>query len=58
MKGYIDNYNFAELECMKYWAPPASMPAATKRQHLENMIAGGNYFNVGNYPGLRDYLLL
>lgn len=24
MKGYIDNYNFAELECQRYYAPPKS----------------------------------
>lgn len=34
---------YFDSEPMKYWAPPASMPAATKRQHLENMIASGNY---------------
>lgn len=27
MKGYIDNYNFAELECQRYYAPPKSWSA-------------------------------
>lgn len=35
--------NYFEMGVQKYWAPTSAMPAETKRQHLEQMAAGGQY---------------
>lgn len=39
------------MEPMKYFAPSSSMSAETKRQHLEQMIASGNYIWSQKYDG-------
>lgn len=38
-------------EPMKYWAPTASMSAESKRQHLEQMAANGNYLWSEKFDG-------
>ena len=35
--------NYFEMEPMKYFAPPSTMSADTRRMKLEQMIDGGNY---------------
>lgn len=35
--------NYFEMEPMKYFAPPSTMSAETRRMKLEQMIDGGNY---------------
>lgn len=39
------------MEPMRYWAPTSSMTAEVKRQHLEQMIAGGQYIWSRKYDG-------
>ena len=43
--------NFFSMEPMKYWAPPSSMDANTKRQHLEQMINSHQYLWSQKYDG-------
>ena len=43
--------NYFESEPMHYWSTPASMSPETKRQHLEQMIAGGKYLWSRKYDG-------
>jgi len=43
--------NYFEMEPMKYWAPASTMSAETKRQHLEQMIASGQYIWSQKYDG-------
>lgn len=38
MFGYIDGYNFAEMEPMKYWAPPASWTIEKKKSTTQSRI--------------------
>lgn len=39
------------MEPMKYWAPANTMSPETKRQHLEQMISGGQYLWSQKYDG-------
>lgn len=43
--------DYFSIEPMKYWAPTSSMSSATKRQHLEQMAASGNYIWSRKYDG-------
>ena len=43
--------NYFEMEPMKYWAPSSTMSAESKRQHLEQMIASGQYLWSQKYDG-------
>lgn len=43
--------NYFTMEPMRYWAPTSAMPAETKREHLEQMIASGNYIWSQKYDG-------
>lgn len=43
--------DYFSLEPMKYWAPTSAMSPDTKRQHLEQMIASGNYIWSRKYDG-------
>lgn len=38
MKGIIDDYNFAEMEAMKYYAPPASWDKEKRKTIVKNNI--------------------
>lgn len=40
-----------EMEPMRYWAPTSSMTPEVKRQHLEQMIASGQYIWSRKYDG-------
>lgn len=43
--------DYFELGVMKYWAPTSTMSAETKRQHLEQMAASGQYLYAEKFDG-------
>ena len=51
MKGYIDNYNFAELECMKYWSPPATWTTEKRKMEVRNRIFSGEWWGARKVDG-------
>ena len=51
MKGYIDGYNFAELDCMKYWQPPASWTVEKKKMEVRNRIFSGDWYGARKVDG-------
>ena len=51
MKGYIDNYNFAELDCQKYWQPPASWSKGKRKQETVNRIFSGSWLGARKVDG-------
>ena len=50
-KNNLTNEKWFSMEPMRYWAPASSMPPTVKRQHLEQMIAGGQYIWSRKYDG-------
>ena len=51
MYGYIDGYDFGEMEAMKYWAPPSSWSDEKKRDHAHSCIFGGDWFGAEKKDG-------
>ena len=51
MKGYIDGYNFAELDCQKYWQPPASWSDDKKKTEVRNRIFSGEWLGAQKRDG-------
>lgn len=51
MKGYIDGYNFAELEVQKYYAPPASWSDEKKKAETRNRIFSGEWWGAQKRDG-------
>lgn len=51
MKGYIDNYNFAELDCQKYWQPPSAWPKDKTKQETINRIFSGQWLGAQKRDG-------
>jgi ATP-dependent DNA ligase len=51
MKGYIDGYNFAELDVMKYYAPPASWSDEKKKAETRNRIFSGDWYGARKVDG-------
>ena len=51
MNGYIDGYNFAELECQKYWQPPSSWPKEKKKQETRNRIFSDSWLGAQKRDG-------
>lgn len=51
MTGYIDGYNFAELEVMKYWQPPASWIKEKVKQETTNRIFSGEWLGARKVDG-------
>ena len=43
--------DYFTMEPMRYWAPTSTMPPKTKREHLEQMIASGDYIWSQKYDG-------
>ena len=43
--------NYFEMEPMRYWSPSSTMSPETKREHLEQMIASGQYIWSQKYDG-------
>ena len=51
MYGYIDGYDFGEMEAMKYWAPPSTWSDEKKRDNARAKIFSGDYFGAEKKDG-------
>lgn len=51
MNGYIDGYNFKELEAMKYFAPPASWSQDKKKANVRDKIFSGEWYGAEKKDG-------
>jgi hypothetical protein len=51
MYGYIDGFDFGEMEAMKYWAAPSSWTDQKKKDHAHNCIFGGNFLGAEKKDG-------
>ena len=51
MKGYINNYNFKEMEAMRYYSPPASWDAEKKRTLARDRIFSGDWIAARKMDG-------
>ena len=51
MKGYIDNYNFKEMEPMRYWAPPSSWTLEKKKETTQSRIFSGSWWAAEKKDG-------
>lgn len=43
MFGYIDGYNFFEMEAMKYYAPPSTWTDEKKKSNVYSKIYSGDW---------------
>ena len=51
MYGYIDGYDFGEMEAMKYWAAPASWSDEKKRENAHSRIFSGDFLGAEKKDG-------
>lgn len=51
MYGYIDGYDFGEMEAMKYWAAPASWSDEKKRENAHSRIFSGDWLGAQKFDG-------
>ncbi len=51
MYGYIDGYDFGEMEPMRYWAPPSTWSDEKKRDNARAKILSGDYFGSEKKDG-------
>jgi ATP-dependent DNA ligase len=51
MYGYIDGYDFGEMEAMKYYAPPSSWTDQKKKDHAHNCVFSGDWFGAEKKDG-------
>lgn len=51
MIGYIDGYNFKEMEPMKYFAPPASWSDKKKQENARSKIFSGDFLGAEKRDG-------
>lgn len=51
MYGYIDGYDFGEMEVMRYWAPPASWDEEKKRDNARAKIFSGDFLGSEKKDG-------
>lgn len=51
MTGYIDGYNFKEMNAMRYWAPPATWSDEKKRDNAREKIFSGDYYGSQKMDG-------
>ena len=51
MYGYIDGYDFGEMEAMKYYAPPASWTDERKKDNAHSKIFSGDWFGAEKKDG-------
>lgn len=51
MMGYIDGYNFKEMEPMKYFAPPASWSNEKKQDNAHSKIFSGDFLGAEKKDG-------
>ena len=51
MYGYIDGFNFGEMEAQKYWAPTSSWTDQKKKDHAHSCIFSGDWFGAEKKDG-------
>lgn len=51
MYGYIDGYDFGEMEVQKYWAPPASWTDQKKKENARAKIYSGEWYGSQKFDG-------
>lgn len=51
MLGYIDGYNFKEMEPMRYWAPPSSWSEEKKKETTQSRIFSGDWLAAEKKDG-------
>ena len=51
MLGFIDGYDFGEMEAMKYYAPPSTWSDEKKRDNARAKIFSGDYFGAEKKDG-------
>jgi hypothetical protein len=51
MYGYIDGFDFGEMEAMKYWAPPSSWTDQKKKDNAHSRIYSGEWFGAEKKDG-------
>lgn len=51
MYGYIDGYDFGEMEAMRYWAPPASWTDQKKKDNAQSRIYSGEFLGAEKKDG-------
>ena len=51
MYGYIDGFDFGEMEAMKYYAPPSSWSDQKKKDHAHSCIFGGDWLGAEKKDG-------
>lgn len=51
MYGVIDGYDFGEMECQRYYAPPASWSDEKKRDNAHSKIFSGNFLGAEKKDG-------
>ena len=51
MYGYIDGYDFGEMECQRYWAPPASWTDQKKKDNAHSRIYSGDWLGSQKFDG-------
>jgi ATP-dependent DNA ligase len=51
MYGFIDGYDFGEMECQRYWAPPSSWTDEKKRDNARAKIYSGDYYGAQKFDG-------
>lgn len=51
MYGHIDGYDFGEMECQRYWAPPASWSDEKKRENARMKIYSGDFLGAEKRDG-------
>lgn len=51
MLGFIDGYNFGEMEAMKYYAPPSTWSDEKKRENARMKIYSGDWYGAEKKDG-------
>ena len=51
MYGYIDGYDFGEMEAQKYYCPPSSWSDEKKRDNARMKIFSGDWLGAAKYDG-------
>lgn len=51
MYGFIDGYDFGEMEIQKYYAPPSTWSDEKKRENARMKIYSGDWYGAAKYDG-------
>lgn len=51
MYGYIDGFDFGEMECQRYWAPPSSWSDEKKKENAHSRIYSGEWLGAEKKDG-------